>query len=307
VRRRQRGVEDNSMLNGLFLQATLSGVTNGFVYALVGIGMAVIFKGSRIINAMQGEFSVIGAIFAVFALKIAGMPYALACIGGILTGALTGFLCDVLFVRPMMRRGAAEESYLLLTIGLSFALSAAVLFFAGRDSHLLPAIAGSSVFDVGPATIPVHAVWLIVISTGLVLALRAFYRHTSIGLAMMAASIDADGAATIGINVNNMRTATFLLGGALGAVAGLLVTPLIAVSYHMGIVLTLKGFAAAILGGLVNPMGAVIGGLTLGLMESLAVISVPSGYKDAVAMTMLIVIMIVLPNGILGKAGRKGG
>lgn len=295
------------MSSHLFLQAILSGITNGFVYALIGIGMAVIFKGSRIINAMQGEFSVIGAIFAVFALDIAGLPYALAGLAGVLAGALTGFLCDVLFVRPMMRRGAGEEGYLLLTIGLSFALSAAVLFFAGRDSHLLPGVGGSEVFELGEATIPVHAVWLIVIAVALVIALRLFYRYTSIGLSMMAASIDADGAATIGINVNNMRTATFLLGGALGAVAGLLVTPLIAVNYHMGILLTLKGFAAAILGGLVNPLGAVVGGLTLGLTESLAVVSVSSGLKDVVAMSLLIVIMIVLPNGMLGRAGRRGG
>lgn len=295
------------MSSSLFIQAILSGITNGFVYAMVGIGMAVIFKGSRIINAMQGEFSVVGAIFAVLAMTNAGWPYPLAFVGGIVAGALLGVLCDVLFVRPMVRRNAGEDAFLLLTIGLSFSLSAAVLYFAGRDSHLLPSFGGSEVVEAGGATIPVHAIWLIAIASLLVAGLRMFYRYTNVGLAMMAASIDADGASTIGINVSRMRTATFLLGGALGAIAGLLVTPLVSVNYHMGLTLTLKGFAAAILGGLVNPLGAVAGGLTLGLLESLSVITVSSGYKDVVSMTALIVIMIFFPHGLLGRAGRKGG
>ena len=108
------------------------------------------------------------------------------------------------------------------------------------------------------------------------LALRSFYRHSTIGLAMIAASNDADGAATTGINVTAMRTLTFALGGLLGAIAGILVTPLISVDYQLGLSLTLKGFAAAILGGLTNPLGAIVGGLTLGLLEALAIVWVSS-------------------------------
>jgi branched-chain amino acid transport system permease protein len=134
-----------------------------------------------------------------------------------------------------------------------------------------------------------------------------FYHRTTIGLSMLAASIDEEGAATIGVHVPRMRTLTFLLGGAVGGLAGVLVSPLITIHYEMGLMLTLKGFAAAILGGLINPFGAVVGGLTLGLAESLAVLTVSSGYKDVIAMTILIVIMIVLPNGMLGRRGRRGG
>ena len=124
-------------------------------------------------------------------------------------------------------------------------------------------------------------------------------------LSMLAASIEEEGAVTIGINVPRMRTLTFLLGGLVGGLAGVLVSPLITIHYEMGLLLTLKGFAAAILGGLTNPFGAVVGGLTLGLVESLAVLSVSSGYKDVVAMTMLIVIMILMPNGMLGRRLAK--
>jgi branched-chain amino acid transport system permease protein len=295
------------MSSSLVLQATLSGITNGFVYALIGMGMAVIFKGSRIINAMQGEFAVVGALVCVFALQAAGMPYGVAIVGGIAAGAASGLAVDLLFVRPMLRRGASEESFLLLTIGLAVALSAAALYFAGRDSHLLPGFGGDGVVDVLNATMPNHAVWLIVAAAVVMVLLRTFYARTLLGLAMSAASGDADGATTTGINVARMRACTFALGGAIGAIAGILVTPLISMNYQMGIGLTLKGFAAAILGGLTNPLGAVVGGVVLGLTESLAVVAFPSGYRDVVALTILVVIMIVLPDGLLGRAGRKGG
>ncbi len=295
------------MSTTLVFQAILSGITNGFVYALIGVGMAIIFKGTRIVNAMQGEFAVIGALVAVFALKALGLPYALAIAGGIAAGAASGLAIDVLFVRPMLRRGAGEESFLLLTIGLAFALSAAALYFGGRDSHLLPALGGEGVVELFGATTPVHALSLIGIAVLLVGALRLFYTGTLTGLAMTAASLDPDGATTTGINVRRMRTYTFLLGGGFGAIAGVLVTPLLSMNYQMGIGLTLKGFAAAILGGLGNPLGAVAGGLLLGLAESLAVVGFPSGYRDVIALSILIVIMILLPNGVLGRAGRKGG
>ena len=124
---------------------------------------------------------------------------------------------------------------------------------------------------------------------------------------MMAASIDADGAATTGINVAAMRTATYGMGGLLGALAGLLVAPLVPISYYMGLALTLKGFCAAMIGGLTNPMGAIVGGLVLGLVESLAIVFIASAYKDVVAFGVLLVIMILVPQGILGRRGRKGG
>lgn len=295
------------MSDTLILQAALSGITNGFVYALIGLGIAVIFKGSRIINAMQGEFAVVGALITVFALRAAAIPYPVAIALGIAAGSLIGVAIDLMFVRPMTRRGANEESFLLLTIGLAVALSAAALYFGGRDSHLLPGFGGDGVIEILEATMPIHAVWLIVVASVVVVSLRLFYTKTLIGLAMTAASSDADGATTTGINVGRMRLYTFLLGGGIGAIAGILVTPLIAMNYQMGIGLTLKGFAAAILGGLTNPLGAIVGGLLLGLVESLAVVAFPSGYRDVVALTILVVIMIVMPHGLLGRAGRKGG
>ncbi|MBV8073049.1 MAG: branched-chain amino acid ABC transporter permease, partial [Acidobacteriaceae bacterium] len=138
-------------------------------------------------------------------------------------------------------------------------------------------------------------------------SLRWFYATTRLGQAMLAASIDPEGALTMGIDVGRMRTFTFTLGGIVGGLAGALVAPLINIHYEMGLLLTLKGFAAAILGGLMSPFGAIFGGVLLGLVESLAVVMVSSGYKDVVAMTLLIIIMIAMPEGLFGRHGRQGG
>lgn len=295
------------MSGTLLLQSALAGLTNGFVYALVGLGIAVVFRGTRIINAMQGEFGLVGGIAAyVVVERIAGSLW-LAAIAGVLAGGLLGVLAEIFLVRPTRKRGASEESYLLLTLGIAFAISASALYFFGRDARLLPGIGGEGSQLVFDAAIRTHALWLMAIASTVMALLWLFYHRTNIGLSMMAASIDEDGAATIGINVPLMRTLTFLLGGLVGGLAGVLVSPLITLHYEMGLMLTLKGFAAAILGGLLNPFGAVVGGITLGLVESIAVLSVSSGYKDVIAMTLLIVIMIAMPNGLLGRGSRKGG
>ena len=140
-----------------------------------------------------------------------------------------------------------------------------------------------------------HVIWLIAISILLTIAVRQFYRRTSVGLKMMAASIDPEGATSIGIDVALMRTFTFMLGGALGAAAGILITPIIPVDYMIGLQLTLKGFAAAIFGGLTNPLGAAIGGLALGIIEAMAIVGVSSSYKDVITFGLLILIMIACP------------
>ena len=295
------------MSGTLLLQSAFAGLTNGFVYALVGLGIAVVFRGTRIINAMQGEFALIGGVAAYLLLERFGLPLAVAAFGGVIAGGALGWLTDLLLVRPTRRRGGSEESFLLLTLGIAFAISAGTLYLFGRDSRLLPGIGGEGSQIIFDAAIRTHALWLIAIATLVMVLLWLFYHRTHVGLSMLAASIDEEGAATIGIDVPRMRTLTFLLGGLVGGLAGVLVSPLITIQYEMGLLLTLKGFAAAILGGLTNPFGAVVGGVTLGLIESLAVVSVSSGYKDVIAMTILILIMIVLPNGMLGQRVRKGG
>ena len=291
----------------LLLQSILAGLTNGFVYGLIGLGIAIVFRGARIINAMQGDFALLGSVVAYVALTRFHLPMLPAFLVGVIAGGVLGFLVERLLIRPTEKRAGTEDSYLLVTLGGAFAASAAVLLYFGRDSYVLSGVGGDSSINVFDAAIRVHAVWLIVISSVVVAGLKLFYSHTRLGQAMLAASIDVNGSLTIGINVPLMRTLTFVAGGLMGGLAGVLVAPLINIHYEMGLLLTLKGFAAAILGGLTSPLGAVFGGMILGLVESLAIVAVSSGYKDVIAMAILILIMIVMPQGLLGRRGRQGG
>ena len=291
----------------LLLQSILAGLTNGFVYGLIGLGIAIVFRGARIINAMQGDFALLGSVVAYVALTRFHLPMLPAFLVGVIAGGVLGFLVERFLIRPTEERAGTEDSYLLVTLGGAFAASAAVLLYFGRDSYVLSGVGGDSSINVFDAAIRVHAVWLIVISSLVVTGLKLFYSYTRLGQAMLAASIDVNGSLTIGINVPLMRTLTFVAGGLMGGLAGVLVAPLINIHYEMGLLLTLKGFAAAILGGLTSPLGAVFGGVTLGLVESLAVVAVSSGYKDVIAMAILILIMIVMPQGLLGRRGRRGG
>jgi branched-chain amino acid transport system permease protein len=295
------------MTGTLLIQSILAGLTNGYVYGLIGLGIAVIFRGARIINAMQGDFALIGAVFAYLVSNNLGLPMPLAILIGVAAGGFTAFLVERLLVRPTAKRRGTDDSYLLVTLGGAFAVSAAVLLYFGRDSYVLPGIGGNGLVDIFDAGMRVHAIWLIVISTAVVFLLRWFYSSTRLGQAMLASSIDPEGALTIGINVGLMRTFTFTLGGIIGGLAGVLVAPLINIHYEMGLLLTLKGFAAAILGGLTSPFGAIFGGVLLGLVESTAIVMISSGYKDVVAMSLLIVIMIAMPQGLFGRRGRQGG
>ena len=291
----------------LLLQSVLAGLTNGFVYGLIGLGIAIVFRGARIINAMQGDFALLGSVVAYVALTRFHLPMLPAFLVGVIAGGILGFLVERFLIRPTEERAGTEDSYLLVTLGGAFAASAAVLLYFGRDSYVLSGVGGDSSINVFDAAIRVHAVWLIIISSLVVTGLKLFYSYTRLGQAMLAASIDVNGSLTIGINVPLMRTLTFVAGGLMGGLAGVLVAPLINIHYEMGLLLTLKGFAAAILGGLTSPLGAVFGGVTLGLVESLAVVAVSSGYKDVIAMAILILIMIVMPQGLLGRRGRRGG
>lgn len=295
------------MSGELLLQVVAAGLTNGFLYALIGLGLAVVYKGSTIINAAQGDFAIVGAIVTVLFVQSAGVPYWAAIVMGILAATLLGGLVEVLLIRPMLRSNASEESTLLLTVGLSFLIGAVVLVAVGKTANFLPPIGGEAQVYIGTATLQRHAVIAIAAALLVVGALAAFYKCTHLGRSMVAASSDADGAASIGINVPLMRTFSFMLGGLIGGVAGILQTPLIGASFAMGIAITLKGMAAAVLGGLVNPMGAVAGGVILGLAEALAVFFFPSGYQNIVSMGLLIVIMIVMPNGLFAAAARRGG
>ncbi len=280
----------------------LSGLTVGFVYALVGMGFTVIYNSSGIINFAQGEFVMAGGMVMVFLLA-AGIPMAPAFGLAILVTALLGIL---LWKLIDLSRDSSQVSLIILTLGYAIFLRGLTEVVLDKELHTLPSFVGEGAFDLFGAVLTRQAVLIIAVSLAIVVALYLFFRKTRTGKAMIAVSDNVDSARLMGINVRRILMLNFALSAAIAAVGGILLTPIASTNYEVGIMLGLKGFAAAIIGGLSNPFGAVLGGLILGLIEALVAGYLSSEYKDAVAFIIMLLILFVRPGGIFStlKAQR---
>lgn len=285
------------MLDSL-LQFLITGVTVGSTYALVGLGFAIIYNASGVVNFAQGEFVMIGAMVAISLLG-AGTPFPLALLLAVTATVAVGLVLEALAVEPA--RGAPVVTLVIITIGASILLRGVALLVWGKDFHAMPRFSGDTPLHLGSATLLPQNLWVMGGTAALVFAVRQFFRRTSVGKALLACSCNRTAAQLMGINVRRMMLLAYGLSAALGAVAGLLVAPITFTSYDSGVMLGLKGFSAAILGGMGNPMGAVAGGLLLGVLESLAAGLISSGYKDAIAFVVVLLVLFLRPSGLFGK------
>ena len=285
------------MLDSL-LQFLITGVTVGSTYALVGLGFAIIYNASGVVNFAQGEFVMIGAMVAISLLG-ARTPFPLALLLAVMATVAVGLVLEALAVEPA--RGAPVVTLVIITIGASILLRGVALLVWGKDFHAMPRFSGDTPLHLGSATLLPQNLWVMGGTAALVLAVRQFFRRTSVGKALLACSCNRTAAQLMGINVRRMMLLAYGLSAALGAVAGLLVAPITFTSYDSGVMLGLKGFSAAILGGMGNPMGAVAGGLLLGVLESLAAGLISSGYKDAIAFVVVLLVLFLRPSGLFGK------
>ncbi len=285
------------MLDSL-LQFLITGVTVGSTYALVGLGFAIIYNASGVVNFAQGEFVMIGAMVAISLLG-ARTPFPLALLLAVMATVAVGLVLEALAVEPA--RGAPVVTLVIITIGASILLRGVALLVWGKDFHAMPRFSGDTPLHLGSATLLPQNLWVMGGTAALVFAVRQFFRRTSVGKALLACSCNRTAAQLMGINVRRMMLLAYGLSAALGAVAGLLVAPITFTSYDSGVMLGLKGFSAAILGGMGNPMGAVAGGLLLGVLESLAAGLISSGYKDAIAFVVVLLVLFLRPSGLFGK------
>jgi branched-chain amino acid transport system permease protein len=276
----------------------LTGVTVGFVYALVGMGFTVIYNSSGIINFAQGEFVMAGGMLTVF-LVAWGVPFAPAYILAILLTALLGVL---LWKLTDLSRESSQVSLIILTLGYAIFLRGLAEVVFDKELHTLPPIFGEGSFTIFGAVLSYQALLVIVVSIAIVAGLWYFFRHTRLGKAMIAASDNPEAARLMGINLPRILMLNFTLAAAIAAVGGILLTPITSTNYEVGIMLGLKGFAAAIVGGLSNPFGAVVGGLLLGIMETLVAGYLSSEYKDAVAFVIMLLILFFRPGGIFNTS-----
>lgn len=281
-----------------FLQFVASGLTRGSIYGMVGIGFALIFRSSGVINFAQGEFVMLGGMSAAFLLSL-GVPIPLALLTAVLLTIVVGLVVQFGVVARM--RKPSILAIIIATVGVGMMLRGAVEVVLGRQFFSLPAISGDAPVDVLGAKILPQSLWILLFLIVLAIALSYFFRRTMLGKAMQAAASNRLAAELSGIDVSRIFLVCFALSAALGAVAGILITPITLTQYDVGIALGIKGFGAAILGGLRNPLGSVWGGIILGLAEALSGGYLSSAYQDAVAFTLIIAVLLLYPNGLFAK------
>ncbi|MEW6387948.1 MAG: branched-chain amino acid ABC transporter permease [Thermodesulfobacteriota bacterium] len=279
------------------LQYLISGLTNGAIYALIGLGFTIIYNATTIINFAQGEMVMLGALSAISIYHLQpSLP--LAFVGGVALVTLVGIVFERLALRPVKQ--PTPLVLIIITVGGAVFLEGVAMLFWGKEAYSLPPFTSNIPINLGPATILPQNLWVLGVGALLVLVLEAFFRLTLVGKAMRACAYNPQAARLVGISPSRMVQFSFGLSAALGAAAGILVAPLTLGIYDMGAMLGLKGFCGAILGGLGSILGGVLGGLLLGVVESLASGLISSGYRDAVAFFLLLLVLFLRPQGLVG-------
>jgi branched-chain amino acid transport system permease protein len=282
-----------------FFQFLLSGLTTGSTYALIAIGFSLIHNATGIVNFAQGEFVMLGGMFMVTFLSLLRLPMPLAFFLTVLSVAAIGLLLE----RGPIRRARSKEILILvmITVGASIFIKGLSMLLWGKNPMTLPPFSGEApIVFLGAAVMP-QSIWIFAITVFVVAGLNYFFKGTVTGKAMRAVAASRRSALLTGIPVDRMILLSFTLSGALGAVAGMILTPITTTSYDVGVMLGLKGFSAAILGGYGSMPGAVVGGLLLGILESLSAGLISSEYKDALAFLVLLTVLFFKPSGILGR------
>jgi branched-chain amino acid transport system permease protein len=290
----------------LFLQIfqfILSGLTTGSTYALIAIGFSLIHNATGIVNFAQGEFVMLGGMFMITFHTFLHLPMLPAFFLTIFSVAVVGLLLE----QGPIRHARSKEVLILvmITIGASISIKGFSMILWGKNPMTLPSFSGEApLFFLGAAVMP-QSIWTFGITVCVVAALNYFFKGTMTGKAMRAVAASRRSAVLTGIPVDRMILVAFTLSGALGAVAGIILTPITTTSYDVGVMLGLKGFSAAILGGYGSMPGAVVGGLLLGVLESLAAGLISSEYKDALAFLILLTALFLKPSGILGRGSLR--
>ena len=281
-----------------FLQFLFSGLTVGAVYALIALGFTLIYNASDVINFAQGEFVMLGGMSTVF-LALAGVPLPLAALLAIVVTIAAGFALHRCAIEPA--RDASPVALIMITIGASIFIRGAAQVVFDKRFHSLPHLLGSEPINLGGATLLPQSLVVLAGGAAIVILLWLFIDRTLLGKAIIATAANRLAARLVGINTRRIVGLAFAISAAIGAVAGILVTPLTFTSYDVGTLLALKGFAAAMLGGIGSALGAVIGGLLLGMLEAFGAGYISSKYKDAVAFLVILAVLFAMPQGLLGR------
>jgi branched-chain amino acid transport system permease protein len=280
-----------------FLQFVVAGLSSGAVYGLVAMGFVAIFSVSGVINLAQGEFAAIAGLSAL-SFTGAGLPLPVAMLLALLVVAVVAVLMQRLAIAPVRRMTTLVS--IILTLGVSTALKALLLLVYGPQGRGLAPLPGADL-TIGGVSVRAQELWILAVTAVVAVAVTVFYDRTLLGKALRACAEQPVAARLVGISPRAAATVAFAVAGLLSAVAGVLASPIQLTQWDSGLLLGLKGFVAATLGGLVSIRAAVLGGLVLGVLESLVAGYVDSGYRDAVAFVLLIVVLVARPGGVFGR------
>ena len=280
-------------------QLLFSGITIGAIYALVALGFVTISRASQIINFAQGEFVMLGGVITFFLLNGVKLPYPLAALIAVLLVVMIGFGMHLSILYPL--RKASILILIMATLGASIFLSSTSGLLFGTLPKTLPPFSSEGPLQLGKISVSPQSLWVLLSTFILLIFLYLLSHRTLLGKAMEASSTDPLGADLLGISRNLMVFLAFGVSAGVGALAGILITPIFFTSYSSGALLGLKGFISAVLGGWGKNSGAILGGFALGIVESLSLAFIPSGYKDGVAFVILLLILYFRPKGILGS------
>ncbi|MEE8315494.1 MAG: branched-chain amino acid ABC transporter permease [Syntrophobacteria bacterium] len=286
-------------LTGQLIQYLFTGVTVGSIYAMVAVGFNIIYNVTDIINFAQGEFVMLGGLIMVFFTVTAKLPLPLAFVLTVAAVTGVGVLMERFTINPL--KNASVLTMIIVTIAVSILFKGIAMFVWGKDPYIFPPFSGSKPLFFYGAAIQTQALWVLFMTAVMVVLMTIFYKKTRYGKAMLACADNPEAARLVGIKVNIMILISFALSAAIGAVAGAVITPISLMEYDRGALLALKGFGAAVLGGLGSFYGAVVAGIFLGIIESMCAGLVSSGYKDAVALILLLLVLYVRPSGLFGN------
>ena len=278
-----------------FVQYLIPGLKDGSIYALVGLGFTMIYAVTKIINFAQGEFVMLGGMLSFVLSSSFGIPLVPALILSVLIAAAIGAVMYVLAIRPARR--ASIVSLIIITIGAATFIRGIAGQIWGKDYVPPPYFTGDEPISFLGANINPQALWIIGTTLVVTVVLHFFLTYTMVGKALKACAINPNAASLVGINTRMMALIAFMLAAIAGAIGGVVVAPLTFASYDMGVMLGLKGFVAASIGGFRSPIAAVIGGILLGIIEAFSVAinwgPFTSDYKDAIALIVLLLILLI--------------
>lgn len=286
-------------------QSLVNGVGIGLVYGLVAIGFCVIYNASGIVNFAQGVFVMLGGMFTHTLLTRLGLPIWASALLSVVLVAIAGVLVQVLVINPMWRRKAPLFAIILATLAVQLLIEQIVILTLGDQPRTYSEFSAGGPLKLGPLAIDYQLFWILGCGLLMVAALSLFFGRTRLGRALRACSQNREAAALLGIPVSRMLMLSFALSAALGAAAGILITPTQYTSYSIDGPFGVNGFIAAIIGGFGSAPAALIGGVLLGVVQSGAIVIVGAGYKNVVALTVLLIVLFFFPSGLVGGLGKR--